>query len=170
MKVQFTELCVSPPLLLFNIQTCHLAYKLLEKAPEAAVIPLTNHTRLYCSGGLSWGWAKKSLNKKPEMQKLDSLFHVKNKGFGNWQVKWREKVKQKKNMFYFWGRFNFFPSISYKILSLEHWWFSSWTHRRKFSKNIFVDHGDSTNTFMWHQVGIFGNVAGYIHNLLKLTN
>lgn len=57
--------------LLFNIQAHYLTYKLLEKAPEATVTSLTNHTRLYVSGRLSWGWAKRSLNKKTETQKLD---------------------------------------------------------------------------------------------------
>lgn len=75
----------------------------------------------------SWGWAKKSLNKKADIQKkLDSLLHIKNKEFGDWQVEWREKVKQKKNLlFNFWRRLHFILSLCYRVLYLEPPWSSS---------------------------------------------
>lgn len=88
----------------------------------------TNHTRLYCSGGLSVGVEQKRalIRRLTYKKKLDSLLHIKNKEFGDWQVEWREKVKQKKYfLFYFWRRSHFILSLCYRVLYLEHPWSSS---------------------------------------------
>lgn len=67
----------------FNIQTCHLACKLLEKVPEASYTSYKSYQIVLLWRDFLGVELKRSLNKKLGIQKLESLFAHKEKEFRN---------------------------------------------------------------------------------------